>query len=75
MFVDMHYISLIVCSTISHIAILILIKLGFYSISLGDLIELSTVEPPNKGHFGDNINSAVGSFVERLSSLWRFKMY
>ena len=24
--------------------------------------------PPNKGHFGDNINSAVVSFVERLSS-------
>ena len=27
-----------------------------------------TVEPPNKGHVGDNINSAVVSFVERLSS-------
>ena len=27
-----------------------------------------TVEPPNKGHVGDNINSAVLSFVERLSS-------
>ena len=28
------------------------------------------MEPPNKGHFGDNINinSAVVSFVERLSS-------
>ena len=36
---------------------------------------ISTVEPPNKGHFGDNINSAVVSFVERLSSLRRFKMY
>ena len=35
----------------------------------------TTVEPPNKGHFGDNINSAVVSFVERLSSLRRFKMY
>ena len=23
-----------------------------------------TVEPPNKGHFGDNINSAVVSFVD-----------
>ena len=34
-----------------------------------------TVEPPNKGHFGDNINSAVMSFVERLSSRRRFKMY
>ena len=28
-----------------------------------------TVEPPNKGHIGDNINSTVLSFVERLSSL------
>ena len=27
-----------------------------------------TVEPLNKGHFGDNINSLVLSFVERLSS-------
>ena len=27
-----------------------------------------TVEPPNKGHIGDNINSAVVSFVEKLSS-------
>ena len=34
-----------------------------------------TVEPPNKGHFGDNINSAVVSFVEILSSRRRFKMY
>ena len=34
-----------------------------------------TVEPPNKGHFGDNINSAVVSFVERLSSRRRFKMH
>ena len=33
----------------------------------------STVEPPKKGHFGDNINSAVVSFVERLSALR--KMY
>ena len=33
------------------------------------------VEPPNKGQVGDNINSAVVSFVERLSSSWRFKMY
>ena len=38
------------------------------------LLEI-TVEPPNKGHFGDNINSAVLSFVERLSSSRRFKMY
>ena len=28
----------------------------------------ATVEPLNKGHFGDNINSAVLSFIERLSS-------
>ena len=28
----------------------------------------STVELPNKGHLGDNINSAVAPFVERWSS-------
>ena len=28
-----------------------------------------TIEPPNKGHFGDDINSADLLFVERLSSL------
>ena len=27
------------------------------------------MEPPNKGHFGDNINSADLFFVERFSSL------
>ena len=27
------------------------------------------MEPPNKGHVGDNINSAVLSFIERLPSL------
>ena len=27
----------------------------------------NTVEPPNKGHIGDNVNSAVLSFVEGLS--------
>ena len=27
-----------------------------------------TVEPPNKGHIGGNINSAVLSFIERLFS-------
>ena len=27
-----------------------------------------TVEPPHKGHVGNNINSAVLSFIERLSS-------
>ena len=26
------------------------------------------VEPPNKGHIGDSINSVVLSFIERLSS-------
>ncbi len=31
--------------------------------------------PPNKGHAGTNVNYAVLSFVERLSSLQRFKMY
>jgi len=34
-----------------------------------------TVEPLNKGHFGNNINSAVMSFVERLFSSRRFKLY
>ena len=34
-----------------------------------------TVEPLNKGHIGDNINSAVVFIVERLSSRRRFKMY
>ena len=28
--------------------------------------EVSTVEPLNKGHVGDNINSAVLSFIERF---------
>ena len=27
-----------------------------------------TVKPPNKGHFGDDINSADFFFVERFSS-------
>ena len=31
--------------------------------------------PPNKGHAGTNVNYAVLSFVERLSSSQRFKMY
>ena len=30
---------------------------------------MHTVAPPNKGHFGDDINSADLSFVERFSSL------
>ena len=34
-----------------------------------------TVKLPNKGHFGDNINSAVLSLVERLSPSRRFLMY
>ena len=29
---------------------------------------LCTVEPLNRGHVGDNINSAILSFIERLSS-------
>ena len=29
---------------------------------------MNTVEPPNNGHVGDNINSAVLSFIEKLSS-------
>ena len=35
-------------------------------------LQLYTVEPPNKGHFGDNINSAVVSFVERSIILCPF---
>ena len=41
---------------------------------IGHLTEVHdyyTVEPLNKGHVGDNINSLVLSFVERLSSSWR----
>ena len=30
--------------------------------------KVTTVKPLNKGHIGDNINSAVFSFIERLSS-------
>ena len=33
----------------------------------------NTVEPPNKVHVGDNVNSLVLSFVEKLSSSRRFK--
>ena len=43
------------------------------SVIIVQCILYSSVEPPNKGHFGDNINSAVVSFVERLSSSRRFK--
>ena len=35
----------------------------------------NTVKPLNKGHFGNNSNSSLLSFVERLSSSRRFKMY
>ena len=34
-----------------------------------------TVAPPNKGNFRDNINLAVLSFVEKLSSSQRFRVY
>ena len=30
---------------------------------------MTALEPPNKGHFGDDINSADLFFVERFSSL------
>ena len=39
---------------------------------LWNVVYKHTVEPPNKG---DNINSAVLSFVERLSFSRRFKVY
>ena len=29
----------------------------------------TTVEPPNKGHFGDNVKSNNLSFIDRLSFL------
>ena len=32
--------------------------------------ECNTVEPPNKGHIGDNINSAVLSFVRKVTILF-----
>ena len=32
------------------------------------IVAATTVEPLNKGHIGDNINSAVFPFIERLSS-------
>ena len=34
-----------------------------------------TVEPLKKGYPGDHINSAVLSFIKRLSSPWGFLMY
>ena len=36
---------------------------------------MGTVEPPNKGHFGPNINYRVLSLVERLSFSRRFDLY
>ena len=35
-------------------------------------VSADIVKPPNKGCTGDNINSAVVSFVERFSSSQRF---
>ena len=32
------------------------------------------MEPPDKGHFGDNINSAELFFVQRFP-LWKVQMY
>ena len=34
--------------------------------SIGILVKSDTAGPPHKGHFGDNINSAALSFVERF---------
>ena len=31
-------------------------------------MQSDAVGPPNKGHIGDNVNSAVSSFIVRLSS-------
>ena len=50
-------------------------KLVKDALGISKLYSHITVEPPNKGHVGDNNNSAVVSFVERLSSRRRFKMY
>ena len=38
-------------------------------------VHVYVVEPLNKGQFGDDINLAVLSFMERLSSTRRFSMY
>ena len=50
-------------------------KLVKDALGISKLYSHITVEPPNNGHVGDNNNSAVVSFVERLSSRRRFKMY
>ena len=45
-------------------------------LNIGDSVSsFNTVEPPNKGHFGNNTNSAVMSLIERLSSSRSFQMY
>ena len=56
-------------------AVVVIIVVESQSVIVPSCVTNNTVEPPNKGHFGDNINSAVVSFVERLSSCRRFKMY
>ena len=38
-------------------------------------IDVFIVEPLNKGHYGDNTNSAVMSIVERLTSFRGWLMY
>ena len=52
---------------------------GCFEISLKQIrpmvIQSYAVEPPNKGHFGDDINSADLFFVERFSSWGGVKMY
>ena len=40
-------------------------------LNVNNLLHIFTVEPPNKGHVRDNINSVVLSFVGRLSSSQR----
>jgi len=52
-------------------------RIGNQTLKLHSLLQccLSKVEPPNKEHLGNNINSAVVSFVERLSFSWRFKIH
>ena len=59
-----------------------LVSLLLYQVSLSAAIDVSqiycydtSVKPLNKGHFGDNINSAVLSFMERVSSSRRFSIY
>ena len=37
--------------------------------SMYSTMPVRTVEPPNTGHFGDNLNSADMLFVERFSSV------